>query len=178
MMRVNSSYSVALYEIYKETKNQKKFYEDVQSLYFSIRLHENLINILSSRMLSKEQRKKIIDNIFDNKIEELIRNFLYILIDDEYFKNVLPILKTSLKAIDLDKNQLFVKIETAQKLDDANLKKILESIKKKWNKNFDYSITINHELIGGIKISVNDEEIDGTIKGKLDQIKREVELKK
>ncbi len=176
-MRTNISYSIALHEIYKEEKNKIKFYDDIQSLYFSINQNNTFVNMLSSKMLSKAERKKIIKSIFEKKICSCIKNFLFVLIDDEYFKNILKILKDTLKRIDMEKGQIFVKIESAFPIEKQNLEKILNSIKNKWNKKFDYTLIINKELIGGIKIRINDREIDGSIKGKLDKLKKEIQFK-
>ncbi|MGL4616942.1 MAG: ATP synthase F1 subunit delta [Mycoplasmoidaceae bacterium] len=176
-MKENKSYSTALYQMYKESKNINNFYNDIQALYFSINCNKKIIRILSSKMLSKSQRKDIIKNIFDKKIDQSIVYFLYVLVDNEFFKNIIYTLKFALKEIDNDRNQSFVKIDTAFDLDKKTVDLIVETLKKKLKKEIDYAIIVNSNLIGGIRIRIDDKEIDGTIEGKLKNIKKDINFK-
>lgn len=176
-MKENKSYSTALYQMYKESKNCNRFYDDIQSLYFSITHNKEIIDILSSRMLSKNERKNIIKTIFDKKIDESIVHFLYVLVDNEFFKNIIYTLKFTLKDIDYKRNQSFIKIDTAFELDKKTINLIIEAIKSKIKKEVDYTVIVNPKLIGGIKIRIDDKEIDGTIEGKLKNMKKDINFK-
>ncbi|MGL5245979.1 MAG: ATP synthase F1 subunit delta [Mycoplasmoidaceae bacterium] len=176
-MKENKSYSTALYQMYKESKDVNKFYDDIQALHFSINCNQEIIRILSSKMLSKNERKKIIQNIFYDKIDHSIVYFLYVLVDNEFFKNIIYTLKFALKEIDHKRNQSFVKIDTAFELDNKTIDLIIKALKNKLNKEIDYAVIVNPNLIGGVRIRIDDKEIDGTIEGKLKNIKKDVNFK-
>lgn len=176
-MKENKSYSIALYEIYKDSKDSNKFYDDIQSLYLTIKNNKKIINILSSKMISKYERKNIIKNIFDKKIDQSIVYFLYVLIDNEFFKNIIYTLKFTLKNIDHRRNQSFIKIDTAFELDESTINLIVKTLKNKLKRKIDYAVIINPKLIGGIKIRIDYKEIDGTIEGKLKNMKKDINFK-
>ncbi|MGL5591591.1 MAG: ATP synthase F1 subunit delta [Mycoplasmoidaceae bacterium] len=176
-MKENKSYAIALYQMYNESKNSNKFYDDIQALYFSINCNKEIINILSSKMLSKKERKNIIKNVFDKKIDQSIVYFLYVLVDNEFFKNIIYTLKFALKEIDHRRNQSFVKIDTAFELDKKTVDLIVKALKDKLKKEIDYALVVNPNLIGGVRIRVDDKEIDGTIEGKLKNMKKDINFK-
>lgn len=162
-------YASALYSIALE--NDKKFVDDVQDVFLAFKNNNEIISILSSLNLSKNERKKIVGKIFNNEINKLIINFMYLLIDNEFFENIILIIIDFFKIFDEEKQILHVKIYTPFALDENQLSKILELIKIKTKKELVYDIIIDPALIGGIKITYNNNVLDFSIKGKINSLK-------
>ncbi|MBP9819746.1 F0F1 ATP synthase subunit delta [Candidatus Woesebacteria bacterium] len=65
-----------------------------------------------------------------------------------------------------------VHITTAQQLSEAALKKVRASLEKKYSKeSLELVCTVSPELLGGIKITIDAIEYDGSVSGKLAQLK-------
>ena len=62
-------YASALYSIALE--NDKKFVNDVQDVFLAFKNNDEIISILSSLNLSKNERKKIVGRIFSKEINKL-----------------------------------------------------------------------------------------------------------
>lgn len=93
------------------------------------------------------------------------------------FLNIIYTLKFTLKNIDHRRNQSFIKIDTAFELDESTINLIVKTLKNKLKRKIDYAVIINPKLIGGIKIRIDDKEIDGTIEGKLKNMKKDINFK-
>lgn len=58
-------------------------------------------------------------------------------------------------------------ISTAFSLDDAQLKDLIASLEAKFKSRINAQVSVDKELIGGVKIVIGDEVIDGSVRGRL-----------
>jgi F-type H+-transporting ATPase subunit delta len=65
-----------------------------------------------------------------------------------------------------------VTITSAVELSKAQLEKIETTLSKKHGKELQLHTVINAELIGGVQIAVNSKQIDGSLKTRLEQLKK------
>lgn len=66
-----------------------------------------------------------------------------------------------------------VTIITASKLADSSLKKIKQAISKKYGP-ATYREIVDPTIIGGIKITIGSNQVDGSVRQNLDQIKQQL----
>lgn len=171
MINVVENYSSALYEIYLES-SKEIFFNDLKSLKLIFKNHVDLIKLLGSLMLSKSERNDVIDIIFLNKIEKMLVNFMHILIENNSFNVIKTIIDETLLKIDEEQAINFATVETPFELDNTQIEKIKGIISKRKGGRTYLEIIINKSLIGGIKISFGSEVIDGSIKYRMEQIKK------
>lgn len=58
-------------------------------------------------------------------------------------------------------------IATAYPLDDAQLKALVSDLERRFKRKVQPIVSVDKELIGGVRIAVGDEVIDGSVRGKL-----------
>ena len=58
-------------------------------------------------------------------------------------------------------------IATAYPLDDAQLKALVSDLERRFKRKVQPNVSVDEELIGGVRIAVGDEVIDGSVRGKL-----------
>lgn len=58
-------------------------------------------------------------------------------------------------------------IETAFALDEAQVQSVVAQLENRFERKIRPSVTVNRELIGGMRITVGDEVIDASVRGKL-----------
>ena len=173
MINVIENYASALFEIYLENSNMT-FFSNLKTLKAIFKKNNDLIKLLGSLMISKFERNDIIDVIFRNKIEKTLLDFMHILVENNSFLHIVPIVGSTLSKISDEQGINFVKVETPFELDDYQIEKIRFIIQKRKNGVSDIEVVINKSLIGGIKISFGSDVIDGSIKYRLQQIKKNV----
>jgi len=69
-----------------------------------------------------------------------------------------------------DQNTIDVEIESAQLIADPQLQLIEKSLARRLNREVSVGISIDETLLGGAVIRVGDQVIDGSVKGRLQQL--------
>ncbi|PWU22658.1 hypothetical protein C5B42_05460 [Candidatus Cerribacteria bacterium 'Amazon FNV 2010 28 9'] len=65
-------------------------------------------------------------------------------------------------------------IESAIKLDSKQLEAIEAILKKRVSGKFSFENTVNPEILGGIRVTIGSKRIDLSLKGKLEQVKKQL----
>jgi F-type H+-transporting ATPase subunit delta len=67
----------------------------------------------------------------------------------------------------LDAERRRVTVESAIALDDASRQRVVDGLAKAHGQNLTISYTVNPELIGGLRIRVGNDVLDGSVQGRL-----------
>jgi F-type H+-transporting ATPase subunit delta len=67
----------------------------------------------------------------------------------------------------LDADRRRVTVESAVALDDASRQRVVDGLAKAHGPNLTISYTVNPELIGGLRIRVGNDVLDGSVQGRL-----------
>jgi len=65
-----------------------------------------------------------------------------------------------------------LRIESARALDPGELRDLVAKLAARFNTTFDVTQTVDPELIGGVRITMGDKQIDGSVAGRLDDLAR------
>ena len=125
--------------------------------------------------VSKENKKKIIESL-KPKVSQTTFNFLNLLIDKNRF-GILPDIQNQFnKLVNKSKGIVTAEVYSAIELDANTLEEIRHNLEKTLEQNEKVTVESNIEpsLIGGLKVKVNDLVYDGSIKGRLENLKRRI----
>ncbi len=171
-MSVASRYAKSLIDLAIETKQLEEVRKDMQLIKSVCQSNGDFVNLLESPIVKTDKKMAIFKTIFEGKISATTQSFLNIIavkkregyIDD--MANAFD---------DLYKQQLnitAVKVESAVKLDDASKQQLLSLVKTKVTGEIELVEKVNPELIGGFIITINDTQIDQSIRTKLNQLRK------
>ncbi|WP_338966879.1 MULTISPECIES: F0F1 ATP synthase subunit delta [unclassified Spiroplasma] len=139
--------------------------------------YPRIIDILSTHNLEKQKQKKIIDKIFQDKANDIFVNFFKLLIDRNNFRQVRLILKVFRNLCNERANVFYGIVFSTIKLQEEVIDKIEKKIGKILQQKVELINKIDLSLIAGIKVKVQDQIFDGSIKGRLLAMKRNIENK-
>lgn len=177
-------YANALYSIWSELdkKNKIIFTCSAKDVYFSLKNNYEIVHIIHSNIISKEEKAKILKRIFQNFSQNIpdvyLKNFLFVLVDNNFFRKVLEIFISFFQKLDEHQNFLFLRVYSPFTLETSLLEKIEELFSIKTGKTVRYENIIDKSLIGGMKIMFGNDVYDYSIKGKINQIKWNLENNK
>lgn len=116
--------------------------------------------------LSADQLNTLVLDVAGNLTAEQ-QNFVRVLVDNERLQ-VLPEIRDLFVAL---KNEhegvLEAQIASAFPLDDAALAALKADLEARFQAKLNVTVSIDPELIGGVRIAVGDEVIDASVRGKL-----------
>jgi len=169
---LDKRYALALYEVAEEKGKVEEYLKELDELHYIINQNEDLLCIITHPDLSTSKKKELFESIFKNNIENDILAFLIIIIEKNRFDELKDII-TEIKKIHLERCKvLSAVVTTVVPLTEDERTSLIAKLKNKYNKSIILDEQLDRDIIGGVHIRVGNDIIDGTIKGKINKIRR------
>jgi F-type H+-transporting ATPase subunit delta len=152
-------YAEAMFKITKESLAPSKEEIDLLDVIFR---DKNLIEFLANPTISKEEAENFIWSLLPQNFNESLKKLICLLLENSKIAIFGEILSQYKVLRNQDNNIVDAAIDSAFELTDQQ---------KKSKKDFNISYVINKDLIGGMKITIGDTVIDGTVLHKLDSLR-------
>lgn len=165
-------YAKALFELTKEADSLDKTEQDLQLIIKVIYEDEEIRKFLSHPQIAREMKKKIIASTFGENISKLTKNMLFQLIDNNRQEVLVEILNQYVKLANDYRGIIDVEAISVISLNETEKNRITESFKIKFGKKVRLKNVIDSSIIGGMIIKIEDKVYDGSIKTKLQVMKR------
>lgn len=167
---VGKRYAEALFETgielekLDEFKNEVKFVSDV--------LDENkgLRVIFEHPKVSKSEKKDIINSLFKDRVSQEVLNLCYITVDKGR-ERYIRVISDEYKKLSNEKQGIVeAKAITAVPMENEEIENLQTKLSKQLDKKVVLSNTIDSTVVGGVLVKVGDQIIDGSVKGKMEEI--------
>ena len=169
---LDKRYALALYTVAEEKGKIEEYMSELREIVALMRDDLEFLKIIKHPLISTSAKKKMFIKIFKGKIDEELLSFLLILIEKD------RILFTAQKLSEMEKihlernNTLLVEVKTVIPLQDTERENLRNKLKDMYDKKIIFEERLDKNIIGGVYIRVGDDVIDGTIKNKLDEMKK------
>lgn len=178
--QIAKNYAKALLELANnDVSHQETLLSGISIVNMLTSMVKGTKQVFKNPSISKESKKEILKKVFEGKINQKNLNFLFLLIDKQRF-DLLPEIQDELnKLVNKNKNIVIAEVSSTSKLEQGaleTLKARLESIVGN-NKKVTIESKVEPELMGGLKVKINDLVYDGSIKGRLENLKRRLILR-
>jgi F-type H+-transporting ATPase subunit delta len=67
-----------------------------------------------------------------------------------------------------------VTVHTARELSEADQQRLADALSKQYSTTVQLHVVLDPDLIGGLRVEIGDDVIDGTVSGRLDDARRHV----
>lgn len=176
MESVAKTYAKALLLLSIENDDSKEILDEIKLIEDGLKANPEFIKILDSKSLTKDDKKTLIKNVFEAKINKQLFNFMQLLIDKGRIRYLKDICKDYKKLYYKHFNIKEAIIYSAKPLDQKRIDLIKDSLQKKYQEDFMVENEVDTSLIAGIKVVIGDLVIDGSIKNKLDRMQESITL--
>lgn len=167
-------YAKSMFEASKEDDSLKLVYEELNLVKNTIDSNPRLLEVFKHPLLSINQKKEIIKSIYEHNLSKLSLNFLCVLIDAKRFNMISSIIDEFNNLYDIDNNILKGTIITKNKLSDDEINKYEEKLTKSLNSNVKLNNILDENIIGGVIVKIGDKLYDSTLKGQLNELRKEL----
>jgi F-type H+-transporting ATPase subunit delta len=117
--------------------------------------------------LADEQLIKLVLDLAGEGLSAELQNFVRVLVANERLQLLPEIRDLFVQLKNEHEGVLEAQIASAFPLDDATLTTLKADLEARFKAKLDVMVSIDPELIGGVRISVGDEVIDASVRGKL-----------
>lgn len=122
---------------------------------------------VSNPKFARAQVVGFVLDILGEQVTDQVKNFITVVLDNRRF-TVLPQIAQSYEAMRAESEGIAkARIETAFAMDNSEVAELTTQLEKRFKQKIHAAVEVNAELIGGIRITVGDEVIDASIRGKL-----------
>ena len=166
-----NAYAAGLFKLATETDKVASFQEEVKEVREVLRENPSLLGYLSSYTLPEESQYALVDKIFGSLKNKEITGFVRLLVIKHEIIHFELIADSFNK---LANDQRGIKegiIYSASPLTKEEVEKIEKSMQKRLGFAVSLENRIDHKLIGGVKVFVDDKVFDSTILGKIERMR-------
>lgn len=137
---------------------------------------KDLVQILESPTVSVEKKFLIIDEVFSKDINEKMRNFLKVLAEKKRFNEFSNIKEAFSNEVDKIKNIKRIEVISAIELNEDKKQAVIRKLKEKLQKEIIANWNTDKSIIGGLIIKIDDNVIDTSLKNKLKNLSKNIEV--
>lgn len=172
--RVASRYAKSMLNLAIEQKLEDKIRDDMQLIADTCEENRSLVVILKNPVIKFDKKMNILRKLFEGKVNPLVIRFLE-LMSRKNRANLLPdIARVWIDFYNEHKNIVKANITSAAPLTSEARKKVLEAVTAKTGKKVMLEEKIDKDIIGGYILNIKDEQIDSSISGKLNALRRQL----
>ena len=173
-------YSKALVELIQDCfKNDgNKFKEcankasgELEFIVKTIQGNSELQNFILNPVISKGDKKDVLNEIFKDSVSERILNFVILLCDNNRLDILSDILSSFKDDINKLQNILPVEITSVIELNAGQKKELIEKLQNKIRAEITPEFRIDETILGGLIIKINDTVVDLSIKKRIENLK-------
>ena len=134
--------------------------------------NEELAKYIVSSDYSSADKKKKLQEVFNNDLDESILYGLFLIIDSIPSKHKeIELIHEFISDYYQARGIVFGTVSSAKPLDKEELTKLEAAFSYKTGRTTKFENKIDESLIGGVKVNINDDVWDGTYKAKLNDLK-------
>jgi len=137
-------------------------------------LVKETVGVNKDPLIQASDKKDVIDKIFREHVSVYTLNLIKLLIDKNRL-HILALLADHYKALlNKKRNISTAQIITAIEIDEETKNRVKEKLQKVFSMTIEVETQIDKEIIAGMIVKVGDKIIDGSIKTKFENMKKQV----
>jgi F-type H+-transporting ATPase subunit delta len=161
--KISIRYAKALLSSAKEAKVEDKVYSEMITLESAFAQIQLLKQAMTNPTLTKEEKIKLINSIFNNKASKLTQGFITLVVEnsrEDYFYRIALSYQELYRK---EKNIVVTHLTTAIELDESLKKKIVNSVEEQEKSKVELREEINPDIIGGYILDIDGKRLDASI---------------
>ena len=170
MTQAANTYAQALYDLAKDEGLGKTILSELTVLKGVFADTPQYSKLLSTPDIPKQERCGILDEAFRGKVHPYVLNFLKILTEKGYIRQFPDCCDAYRGFYNEDNGILVVKAQSAVALTDAQKQKLTAKLIATTGKTIDLQCSIDPAVLGGLRLSYDGKQVDGTVKNRMDAI--------
>ena len=166
------SYARNLMELASQEDTVDLFYRDLKRINNELNRDEDLAKFIESDDFSSEEKKRKLQEVFNNELDDSILYGLFLVIESIPRNHLeCELIHEFLEYYYQTRGIVFGAAYSAKEIDDSDIETLEEAFSHKLGRTIKLENKVDKKLIGGVKVVINDTVWDGTYQAKMDELK-------
>ena len=165
-------YSAALFAVAQDADAVKTVVGEVDAVVAALASDPALEEFFASPVIDRAQKTQIIQASLHGKIGEIVEHFLILLVRKRREKLLKTIARQMHELLDASAGISVATIATPTALAPAELADLARRLSVMYKRTIVPEAKVDPQLLGGLIMQVGDRYVDGSVSGKLEEIRR------
>ncbi len=173
---VAAQYAEAVLELAEQAGQgaDEKVLDDLKLINAVLEQTPDLVVILNHPAIDGEQKSQLLLKSFEGKISETTQRMLRLLADRRRLDTLKPLEEKYAELLRARKNIVSAKLTSSKELSQSEVADIKARLTEHLGKKLELEVEVDKSLLGGVVLRLGDQVIDGSLKGKLAVIEKQL----
>jgi len=155
--------------------------DNADAVHTSLQQLDNLIkkdsrfrSLLQSKRISNEKRTEILREALANLCHTIAIEFLGLIAEEKSVQLIRQVFKAYDALYKEKAGIVSVQAHVAQEMDTAEINDLQQNLQRAMNKKADFKIKVDGQLLGGIKLRIENTFLDASLQSKLNRLQTEL----
>ena len=174
MTQTAKTYGGALYDLAAEEGRTEQILKEMDTLCTAFGKEPDFVYLLATPSLSKSERCGILDECFRGKVDDYLLNFMKILCENGTIRQLPGCMQEFKRRYNVEHGILEVCAVTAVPMSEALTEKLRARLASVTGKEIALSCRVDAACLGGVRLEMDGEQMDGTVQSRLDTIRSQL----
>jgi F-type H+-transporting ATPase subunit delta len=166
-------YSHALFESSKDLNKIDSFLSQMKDIAETFKAHNELFDFFNHPTIKHEEKKKVLEEIFKGCDKEVL-SLIMLLISHERIHEIGIVYEDLRNVVYEHKGIKMAYAITAVTMNTEEIEMLRENLSRKYATKFEIENLVDPEVLGGVYLKIGDEVIDGSVRGQLERMRKEL----
>ncbi|GAC1566873.1 MAG: F0F1 ATP synthase subunit delta [Vulcanimicrobiaceae bacterium] len=167
-------YATAIFTLAKKAGSVDTIGHDLATVASAIDSTEDVRRFYLSLVFGRKRKETLLHDVFEGKIDVTALHSLLLLVRKRREALLQPIVAEYKKLALADAKKEPLEIVSARPLAATELDEIVARLSKAYARSFEITQRTDPGLLGGVRITMGDRRIDGSLAGRLEELSREL----
>ncbi|MCP4571806.1 MAG: F0F1 ATP synthase subunit delta [bacterium] len=134
--------------------------------------NRDLRTFMDSPQVAEQEKKDLVKSVFGDHVESVLLHFVYLLVDKNRIENFRDIGEKYAALVEAEKGVVRAQVVTAITLSDDLSEQLNAKLAARTGKTIILEKRVDPAVVGGVKVTLGDYVLDGTVRTNLDQLKK------
>ncbi len=169
MITIARPYAEAVFKLAVE-KKAAPHWSGMLELMAAVSSDPDMANLVGNPKVDRAQLAEIFESVCESALDEDARQLVRLLVENHRIA-ALPAIQAQFETLrHQHEGILDAQISTAFGMSAAELDALVNGLEKRFGRKIRAEVTVDTSLIGGVKVTVGDLVIDGSVRARIDQM--------
>ena len=174
MTKAGDLYGQSLYDLASSENLADDILCQMQTVRQLFTENPDYVRLLTEPSIPKKQRLALLDEAFGSDMQPYLLNFLKILVENGMVRDFGGCCRRYTALYNADRGIAQAEVTSAVPLSGQQLERLRAKLEEISGKKIQLQPKVDPSVLGGLRVSLEGKLLDGTVKGRLDDLRRKV----